>query len=154
MTQDIENLILHLPDDIISIGVRLNGDADEALALVRRIIDASVVHLGLESAKLNDLYLATTEACTNVIRHAYHHDESKFFDVEFKVCTDFIMIELLYNDPGFDPDKIPVPNLMETERKEGGLGVFLMKQLMNYVKYTTDTVSGDVSLKMVKLFRS
>ena len=58
MTQDIENLIQHLPDDIISIGVRLNGDADEALALVRRIIDASVVHLGLESAKLNDLYLA------------------------------------------------------------------------------------------------
>ena len=49
----------------------------------------------------------------------------------------------------FEPDKIPVPDLKKMN--EGGLGVFIIKNIMDYVKYTTDEESGNVSLKMVKM---
>lgn len=151
MSKDIEYMIKHLPSDATYIKLRLNGNSD-TLALVRKIIDASVNHLSLNAALLNDLKLATTEACTNVIRHAYKFDALKYYDVEMRVTNQLLMIELLYSDPGFEPDKIPVPDLKKMN--EGGLGVFIIKNIMDYVKYTTDPENGNVSLKMVKLLDS
>ncbi|MBQ2593332.1 MAG: ATP-binding protein [Candidatus Riflebacteria bacterium] len=151
MSKDIEYMIKHLPADATYIKLRLNGNSD-TLALVRKIIDASVNHLSLNAALLNDLKLATTEACTNVIRHAYKFDALKYYDVEMRVTDRFLMIELLYSDPGFEPDKIPVPDLKKMN--EGGLGVFIIKNIMDYVKYTTNPENGNVSLKMVKLLDS
>ena len=139
-----------MPVDAPYFKLRLNGNSDTSL--VRRIIDASVNHLSLNAALLNDLKLATTEACTNVIRHAYKFDALKYYDVEMRVTDRFLMIELLYCDPGFDPDKIPVPDLKKMN--EGGLGVFIIKNIMDYVKYTTNPENGNVSLKMVKLLDS
>ena len=151
MSKDIEYMIKHLPADATYIKLRLNGNSD-TLALVRKIIDASVNHLSLNAALLNDLKLATTEACTNVIRHAYKFDALKYYDVELRVTNQFLMIELLYCDLGFEPDKIPVPDLKKMN--EGGLGVFIIKNIMDYVKYTTNPENGNVSLKMVKLLDS
>ena len=144
-------MIKHMPEDAAFISLRLNGNSD-TLSLVRRVIDASVNHLSMDAALLNDLKLATTEACTNVIRHAYKFDSSKCYDVKFRITKDFLFVELLYNDPGFNPDDIPVPDLKKMN--EGGLGVFIIKNIMDYVRYTTNSDSGEVSLKMVKLFNS
>jgi serine/threonine-protein kinase RsbW len=151
LCKEIEYKIKHLPADATYIKLRLNGNSD-TLALVRKIIDASVNHLSLNAALLNDLKLATTEACTNVIRHAYKFDSLKYYDVEIRITNELLMIELLYCDPGFEPDKIPVPDLKKMN--EGGLGVFIIKNIMDYVKYTIDVETGNVSLKMVKMLDS
>ncbi|MBP5467944.1 MAG: ATP-binding protein [Candidatus Riflebacteria bacterium] len=151
MNKEIEYMLKHLPEDATYIKLRLNGNSD-TLALVRKIIDASVNHLSLKASLLNDLKLATTEACTNIIRHAYKFDSLKYYDVEIKICDELLLIELLYCDPGFDPDKIPVPDL--NKMNEGGLGVYIIKNIMDYVKYTTNPENGNVSLKMVKLLNS
>lgn len=151
MDKDIEHMIKHLPDDAVFIKLRLNGNSD-TLALVRKVIDAAVGHLSIKANLLNDLKLATTEACTNVIRHAYKFDALKFYDIEIKISGNLLMVELLYNDPNFNPEKIPVPDLKKMN--EGGLGVYIIRNIMDYVKYTTDSESGSVSLKMVKLLDS
>ena len=148
MDKDIEYRIKHLPEDALFIKLRLNGNSD-TLSLVRKIIDAAVDHLSLSVALLNDLKLATTEACTNIIRHAYKFDALKYYDVEIKIGDNLLMVELLYTDPTFEPDKIPVPDLKKMN--EGGLGVYIIRNIMDYVKYTTDSESGNVSLRMVKL---
>ncbi len=151
MSKNIEYMIEHLPADATFIKLRLNGNSD-TLALVRKIIDASVNHLSMKASQLNDLKLATTEACTNVIRHAYKFDALKYYDIEIRITDELLMIELLYCDPGFDPEKIPVPDLKKMN--EGGLGVYIIKNIMDYVKYTTNPENGNVSLKMVKLLDS
>lgn len=148
MSKDIEYIIKHLPADTACVSLRLNGDS-ENLALVRRVIDATLNHLSISAALLNDLKLATTEACTNVIRHAYKFDKTRNYDVEFKITNELLSVELLYCDPGFDPQKIPAPDL--TKMNEGGLGVFIIRNTMDYVKYTTNPENGNVSLRMVKL---
>lgn len=144
-------MIKHLPKNVASVSLRLNGNSD-TLALVRKVIDAAVNHLSMTASLLNDLKLATTEACTNVIRHAYKFNPEKQYDVVFKITNDMLFIELNYVDPGFDPEKIPVPDLKKMN--EGGLGVFIIKNIMDYVKYTTNADSGKVSLQMVKLLNS
>ena len=59
LSKDIEYIIKHLPPDTASVNLRLSGDS-ENLALVRRVIDASLNHLSISAALLNDLKLATT----------------------------------------------------------------------------------------------
>jgi serine/threonine-protein kinase RsbW len=122
--------------------------SSETLSLIRRVISACVQNLNLNATLLNDIKLATTEACTNVIKHAYKFDETKCFDLLIKVNKELFFAEVLYEDPDFDPQEIPVPDL--TEIKEGGLGVFIIRNIMDFVKYETDTETGKVRLKMAK----
>jgi serine/threonine-protein kinase RsbW len=47
----------------------------ENVAVVRRVLDALAEALALPAAVTEDMRLAVTEACTNVVRHAYDgHD--------------------------------------------------------------------------------
>lgn len=127
--------------------MQING-SPEALALIRRVIAACVQHLNLGAAILNDIKLATTEACTNVIKHAYKFDETLSFELEIRTSEELFIVEVYYDDPEFIPDEIPVPNLKEI--KEGGLGVFIIRNIMDMVDYETNPDSGRVRLQMVK----
>jgi len=44
----------------------------ENVALVRHVLDALAAALPLGRERLEEIRLAVTEACTNVVRHAYH----------------------------------------------------------------------------------
>ena len=131
--------------------MQING-SPEALALIRRVIAACVQHLNLGAAILNDIKLATTEACTNVIKHAYNFDETMSFELDIRTSEEIFIVEVFYEDPEFIPDEIPVPNLKEI--KEGGLGVFIIRNIMDMVNYETNPDSGRVRLQMVKMLNS
>lgn len=148
MKQEIENLIRRQNDNAAKVKMHMSSTSSN-LALIRKIIVASVKHLNFPKDIIEGLKLAVTEACTNVIRHAHKYDDSKSFDIEMQGCNQAFIIEILYNDPGFDPTKIPVRDLSEV--REGGYGVFLMHSIMDYVNYITDSETGDVRLQMVKL---
>jgi serine/threonine-protein kinase RsbW len=104
--------------------------------------------MSLSASVLNDIKLATTEACTNVIKHAYKFNESMSFDLDIKTSKEIFVVEVYYEDPGFVPEKIPVPDLKEI--KEGGLGVFIIRNIMDHVDYQIDK-HGKVKLLMVKM---
>lgn len=148
MNKKIENLINSKNDNATKIKMHISSNSSN-LALIRKIIVASVKHLNLAKDFIEGLKLAVTEACTNVIRHAHKYDDSKSFDIEMQGCNQAFIIEILYNDPGFDPTKIPIRDLSEV--REGGYGVFLMHNIMDYVNYITDSETGNVRLQMVKL---
>lgn len=145
----LEKLISSMPEESTQVSMILSGCPD-MLALIRRIIAASVDNLSVKPALLNDIKLATTEACTNVIKHAYQFDTKRTFDLKIKVSNELILIEVSYDDPDFIPEKIPVPNLDEI--KEGGLGVFIIRNIMDAAQYNTNKETGRVVLKMIKLF--
>jgi serine/threonine-protein kinase RsbW len=146
----IKNLIEQMPANSTQMKMHVQGSS-ETLALIRRVIAACVQHLHLSAALLNDIKLATTEACTNVIKHAYKFDDSMSFDLEIKTSEEVLVVEVFYDDPGFAPESIPVPNLKEI--KEGGLGVFIIRNIMDHVDYQTDESSGKVRLQMVKVLK-
>ncbi len=144
----IQNLIDQMPANSTQMKMHIQGSS-ETLSLIRRVIAACVQHLDLSAALLNDIKLATTEACTNVIKHAYKFDDSLAFDLEIRTSKKVFLVEVFYEDPGFLPENIPVPDLKEI--KEGGLGVFIIRNIMDHVDYQTEANSGRVRLQMVKI---
>ena len=84
-----------------------------------------------------DLKLALDEVVTNVMRHAYPKDEDHQFSLEVTVSDWEFSARVVDDGMAFDPLAHPPPNLdvpLE-DRQEGGLGIFLVRQIMTSVEY-------------------
>jgi anti-sigma regulatory factor (Ser/Thr protein kinase) len=81
--------------------------------------------------------LALEEALSNVIRHGCEPNREYDIRVRFAADERAAEIELSDNARPFDPLSLPPPNLdlPIEQRKPGGLGVFLVRQLMDEVTY-------------------
>jgi serine/threonine-protein kinase RsbW len=79
--------------------VRLSLPArPENVAVIRHMLGALAEALWLPPALVEDMRLAVTEACTNVVRHAYHDAESGTIDVVIRPVGD--RLELIVSDHG------------------------------------------------------
>jgi len=109
----------------------------EKLSLVRDFVSESARKFGFDEESINKIALAVDEACTNVIKHSYKFATDKDITIRINATTD--KFEVLIEDHGisFDPEKIQAPNMKEylTQYRRGGLGMFLMKSLMDKVEY-------------------
>ena len=117
---------------------------------IREFVALTGHGLGLSESVIWDLKLAVDEACTNVIRHAYRGQGGELeIAIERVECG----IRVVIHDWGapFDPQAIPVPNLMLPleGRPLGGLGLFLMRRVMDRVEYHFDEQQGN-TLTMIK----
>jgi serine/threonine-protein kinase RsbW len=85
-----------------------------------------------------DLTLAVEEATSNVIEHGYKGRGGKL-SVLFRVANGDVTIELRDNAKPFKPGKVgrPDESIPLEERPVGGLGLHLMHQLMDEVRYET-----------------
>ena len=96
-----------------------------------------------------DLQLAVEEACANVIEHAYGAQGGSF-SITFATRGADVILTVVDHGPPFDPGSVAAPDLdvpLE-DRRIGGLGVHLMKTLMDEVHYAF-TEHGNV-VKMVR----
>jgi anti-sigma regulatory factor (Ser/Thr protein kinase) len=92
--------------------------------------------------------LVFEEVVTNVIRHAYGHDESRQIEVEFACDADGIRFVFTDDGPAFDPLAQPEPerpSSLEAAR-EGGLGIFLVRKIASAIAY--DRTSGRNRLRV------
>ncbi len=107
--------------------------------------------MGFDDKTVYELRLAVDEACANVIHHAYGGMEAG--DMEVTCCLNDGALTIKVRDWGqaFDPDSVPEPNVDAPleERSLGGLGLFLMKQVMDGVEFTFDAKLGN-ELVMIK----
>ena len=95
---------------------------------------------GFGSNDVHNIQLAADEAASNIIEHTY------------KCVKDGAMtIVMVDYGESFDASVIPVPNLKAdlSERKIGGLGIFLMRKLMDEVHFESRRERGNV-LTMIK----
>jgi anti-sigma regulatory factor (Ser/Thr protein kinase) len=123
------------------------------LATIRHFIMVSCRDLGLDEQVTWDLELAVDEACTNVIEHAY---EGQAGEIMVSVETLGDAVKVIIHDRGlpFDPQAVPVPDPTAPleERQPGGLGLFLMRQVMDSVEFKFEGEAGN-TLVMIKKFR-
>lgn len=80
---------------------------------------------------LHDLRLVTSEALTNAIRHAEAID--KPVSLAFEIDAAGITIIVTDHGIGFDPDSVTLPAF--DEFPEGGYGIYIMKTIMDSVRY-------------------
>jgi serine/threonine-protein kinase RsbW len=70
----------------------------ENVAVIRHVLGAFAEALRLPAELVEDMRLAITEACTNVVRHAYPEDEIGTIDVLIRPTGD--RLELIVSDHG------------------------------------------------------
>jgi anti-sigma regulatory factor (Ser/Thr protein kinase) len=126
----------------------------ENLALIREFVASIGIQAGLTEDEVAKIELAVDEGCANVIEHAYGHDLTKEVVVRAIVDDDKLWIKVEDTGRGFDPTKILDEDLHQLveQRKSGGLGMRLMKTLMDEVYY--EIVPGEKNeLNMMKRLR-
>ena len=84
-----------------------------------------------------NLNLALEEAVTNVIFYAYPKEEQKDIFISANMSDNILIFVLTDSGKEFDPTKVPDADitLSAEERQIGGLGIFLIRQIMNTVEY-------------------
>jgi serine/threonine-protein kinase RsbW len=71
---------------------------------------------------------AVSEAFNNIVLHAYAGREDGIIEMNIRTRRNYISVELRDFGDSFDPDKVPEPDL--DRLPESGLGMFIIKELM------------------------
>ncbi|MBC7879400.1 MAG: ATP-binding protein [Anaerolineales bacterium] len=97
------------------------------------------------------LQLAADEAASNIIEHAYEGISNATLDITCDMQGDTMVITMRDTGKPFDPSKVKQPNIKAdlSDRQIGGLGVYLMRKLMDEVRYESNSKTGNL-LTMIK----
>ena len=84
-----------------------------------------------------NLNLVLEEAVTNVIMYAYPKEEHEYIHLTAKEQDGKLIFILTDSGKAFDPTQAPDADitLSADDRQIGGLGIFLIRKIMNEVKY-------------------
>jgi serine/threonine-protein kinase RsbW len=121
--------------------VRLRLDAlAENLMLVRQAADGVARQFGASEEVVDDLKLAVTEACSNVVKYAYRGEAG-----ELEVCIDSIDegFVVVVTDSGTWLDRAEDPD----DGEGGGLGIALMEAVTSECEIVTDASGTRVRLE-------
>ena len=109
----------------------------ENLGKIRTFLYEIADEAGFKKKEIEEIVLAADEACTNIIKHAYEFDPTQ--DIEITAAFDDERLTIKIKDYGkkFHPQSVEPPDLEAKlkKRKPGGLGVHLIKTLMDEVLY-------------------
>ena len=123
----------------------------EYLDEIREFVGEIARNGGFSDKDVYNIQLATDEAASNIIEHAYEDRPDGILELSCGVQGDAITIILIDRGESFDPSNVPAPDLKAdlSDRKIGGLGLFLMRKLMDEVSYEPRADKSNV-LTMVK----
>jgi len=109
------------------------------LAMIREAVREAAAFVPFPEKDVARIILAVDEAVANIMEHAYE-DRPEGGDITITLDSDGASFRACIVDNGqeFDPSSISVPDIVEHVRKgkKKGLGIFLMRQIMDEVKYT------------------
>ncbi len=109
----------------------------QSLEAVRRFVSACAADAHLSERDVEQVTLAVDEACTNVVKHAYRGNADETFKVSVVVDAERFTVRICDTGAAFAPAEYHTPNLVQAvkARRRGGLGVHLMRRLMDQVEY-------------------
>ena len=109
----------------------------ENLSKIRAFIQGIASTVGFTNESIDNMILAVDEACTNIIKHAYKSYPDAEIIIKVKYESKKLIITIVDYGKTFMPELVPEPDIQEYYRqhKVGGLGMYLMKTLMDDVKY-------------------
>ena len=136
-----------------SVELRLANDLAGLAGLAERI-ERFGAEQGLAANVVNALNVVLDEAVSNAINHGYDAGVRGEIAVRLRRGADRVEVEVEDDGRPFDPLQVPPPDLtLPLERRPiGGLGIHLIKNLMDEVSYVRR--AGRNVLKMAKRLAS
>ena len=116
--------------------ISIKNDIQE-LERVNQFVEEIGEEMGLDMELQMNLNLAMEEMVSNVIFYAY--PEGQDADIELTAESDGKELTFVLSDQGreFDPTlkEDADPNVNPADREIGGMGIFIVKNIMNQVSY-------------------
>jgi len=133
---------LALPDHIDSESVELVVPSNPRfLAVVRAVLRETAEMQGWDPKELRAVTLAVDEACSNIIRHSYKGRTDMPVWVKIRTLANEIRVELRDRGEKVDPAKLQPRDLDDV--RPGGLGIHLIRSLMDEVTYDLSEPDGN-----------
>lgn len=115
------------------------------LAEISDFVGEAATRAGLDEGQVFQVQMATDEACTNSMEHAYEGREDGQVHVCCYIEDDAFVVRVTDYGKPFEPERVPQPDitLPLEERSIGGLGLYLMYRLVDTVEFGRDTDGGN-----------
>lgn len=120
----------------------------EYVGTIRMAISCLANCAGFDVEAIEDIKVAVSEACTNVVCHG--GGGTGVYEVYCELGKDRMVVSVVDQAGGYDVDTYQEPCL--DEPREGGLGIYIIKALMDEVDIFTEIGMG-TRIKMVKYSR-
>jgi len=97
---------------------------------------------------INSFKLVIEEACTNIIRHGYRDIKGGEITIKAIIRRQSLTIVIIDQGISFDPRQASTPDLQKYIQigKKGGLGIFMMRKLMDDVQYNITSRGNELRL--------
>jgi len=118
---------------------------------MRKFAAQAAKDAGMDDTEAYAVELAVDEACSNIIEHAYGLEQRGEIECTCTAANDHLTVILRDHGKPFNPSAAAEPDLSSgiDKRPLGGLGVYLMRQFMDEVRYESFGEAGNL-LTMVK----
>jgi serine/threonine-protein kinase RsbW len=112
------------------------------VATVRLTVSSIANNAGFDIEAVEDIKVAVSEACTNILRHG-NVEEDYQYSITCNVDETSLAVIVSDEGRGFDVTKYKEPDTSDTvDRTEGGLGIFIIKALMDEVDVVSNAGEG------------
>ncbi len=107
------------------------------LKAVRSFVAEVVRHSPIPPVYENGILLAVDEAVTNIITHAYSQGRQDTIEITLEIDAHRFQVRIRDSGTSFDPKTISNPDMRShmAHGRRNGLGIFLMRQVMDEVEY-------------------
>lgn len=93
------------------------------------------------------LAVVLTEGLVNAIKHANSADPDKEIHLRINVSDKKLVVKIYDNGVGFDLDSVPTPCFTSCGMEDKGRGIFILRSLMDTVKYTKSEGGNVLEMK-------
>lgn len=107
-------------------------------------------YIRLGEIQFHNLLVATTEAVNNSITHGNLRDPKKKVVITCKVTKSSIEVKVHDEGLGVTVQELPDPLDEKNLLRENGRGIFLMRHLMDSIKFKHDETGSEVIMKLRK----
>lgn len=92
---------------------------------------------GFDKGVAGKVAVATDEAVTNVIKHAYGNQPHHRITLKAEITPESLTLKVVHTGKALTNEEIKLPNMQEymARLERGGLGLLIIKQFMDEVDY-------------------
>jgi serine phosphatase RsbU (regulator of sigma subunit)/anti-sigma regulatory factor (Ser/Thr protein kinase) len=119
-----------------------------SLRIVRDFIEQIGKKYKFSEKIINSFKLVVDEACTNIIRHGYMDNKDGSITIRAIIRRLSLTFVIIDQGASFDPRKLKNPDLQKYIQigKKGGLGIFMMRKLMDDIYYNVTSHGNELRL--------
>lgn len=105
--------------------------------MVTMMANNAATMAGFDRSVAGKVAIATDEAVTNVIRHAYKGKPNHTIKLRITINSESLVLEIFHKGQPLRNESINLPDMKQyiAERRKGGLGLLLITKFMDEVDY-------------------